>query len=40
MKWTTLQLHKKTAMVCEEGMTPIKAQTALLVPLVIKTAVG
>lgn len=37
MKWTTLQLHKEAAMVCEEIMTPTKAQSALLITLVIKT---
>jgi hypothetical protein len=37
MKWTTLQLHKETTMVCEEIMTHAKVQSALLVPLVNKT---
>lgn len=37
MKRTTLRLHKESAMVCEEIMTPAKAQSALLIALVIKT---
>ncbi len=32
MKRSTLQQHKEGAMLCEKGMTIIKARNALLVP--------
>jgi hypothetical protein len=32
MKRLTPQQHKEVAMLCEEGMTTIKAKSALLVP--------
>jgi hypothetical protein len=32
MKHTMLQLHKEVTLLCEKGMTPAKAQSALLIP--------
>ncbi len=32
MKRTMLQLHKDAILLCEEGMTPTKVQSALSVP--------
>jgi len=32
MKWTALQQHKEAIHLCEEGMTPIEAQSALSIP--------
>ncbi len=32
MKWLTLQQHKDAKMLCEEGMTLVKARSALSVP--------
>jgi hypothetical protein len=39
MKWSTLQQHKETSMLCEKGMTTTKARSALLVPQSIKHVV-
>jgi len=37
MKHIVLQLHKEVVLLCEEGMTPIEAQNALLVPKKFKS---
>jgi hypothetical protein len=29
MKWSTLQQHKEATILCEEGMTTLKARSAL-----------
>jgi hypothetical protein len=36
MKWSTLQQHKEATMLYKEGMTTIKARSALSIPLNIK----
>jgi hypothetical protein len=36
MKQTTLQLHKEAALLCEEGMAPLKVQSELLIPQISK----
>jgi hypothetical protein len=38
MKWITLQLHKEAILLCEEWITPVETQNALLVPQNSKSA--
>jgi hypothetical protein len=35
MKRTTLKLHKEVTLFCEEGMTSVEIQNALLIPEII-----